>query len=290
MTRARPSPEPRSGRRRGAPVHRMAPSDGSPFPIGGRRPALEAIRAGRAMELLAVRGSTRTEGLRDVLAAAEHAGVPVKWVERAAIDALGVGDHQGVAALVTPSPELDEAALGSFPFEPDALVVVLDGVTDPRNFGACARSAEAAGAALVVARKRRSAPLSPAAIKASAGALLHLPVARVANLTRTIEQLQDRGFSVVGLDAAGVDMRDAPPASGPIALVVGSEGTGLARLVRESCDLLLAIPIAGRTASLNASAALSVALFAYATPSDRPDRAVTMPSAGVAQPGSASDL
>ncbi len=260
------------------------------FAIGGRRPALEAIRAGRAAEIFAVRGSTRTEGLREVLAAAERAGVPVRWVDRAAIDALGVGDHQGVAALVTPSPELDEAALRAFPFEPDALVVVLDGITDPRNFGACARSAEAAGAALVVARKRRSAPLSPAAIKASAGALLHLPVAKVANLTRTIEQLQERGFSVVGLDAEGVDMRDAPPAGRPIALVVGSEGSGLSRLVRESCDLLLAIPMAGRTASLNASAALSVALFAYATPSDRPDGAVTMPSAGVAQPGSASDL
>ena len=289
MSRA-PSPEPRAGRRRRARAGRVAPSDGGLFPIGGRRPALEAIRAGRAVEVLAVRGSTRTEGLRDLLAAAERAGVPVRWVDRTAIDGLGVDDHQGVAAVVTSSPELDEAALRSFPFEPDALVVVLDGVTDPRNFGACARSAEAAGAALLVARKRRSAPLSPAAIKSSAGALLHLPVARVANLTRTIEQLQEREFSVVGLDAGGVDMRDAPPAGRPIALVVGSEGTGLSRLVRESCDLLVAIPMAGRTASLNASAALSVALFAYATPPDRPDRAVTMPSAGVAQPGSASDL
>ena len=290
MTRARPSTEPRAGRRRRAPAGRVGPSELGVFPIGGRRPALEAIRAGQAAEVLAVRGSTRTEGLRDVLAAAERAGVAIKWVDRASIDALGVANHQGVATLVTPSPELDEAAVRSFAFDPDALVVVLDGITDPRNFGACARSAEAAGAALLVSRKRRSAPLSPAAIKASAGALLHLPVARVANVTRAIEQLQDRGFFVAGLDAGGVDMRDAPPPSRPIALVVGSEGIGLSRLVRESCDLLLAIPMAGRTASLNASAALSVALFAYATPSDRPDGAVTMPSAGVAQPGSASDL
>src|SRR5438477_517810 len=181
MSRA-PSPEPRGGRRRRrARAGRVAPSDGGLFPIGGRRPALEAIRAGRAVEVLAVRGSTRTEGLRDLLAAAERAGVPVRWVDRTAIDGLGVDDHQGVAAVVTSSPELDEAALRSFPFEPDGLV-------------------------------------------------------------------------------------------------------------RESCDLLVAIPMAGRTASLNASAALSVALFAYATPPDRPDRAVTMPSAGVAQPGSASDL
>jgi 23S rRNA (guanosine2251-2'-O)-methyltransferase len=155
-------------------------------------------------------------------------------------------------------------------FDPQALVVVLDGITDPQNFGASARTAEAAGASLLVARKRRAAPLTAAAVRASAGALLHLPVARVANLTRAVERLKDRGFSVVGLDhRASTSIHDEEPPPRPLALVVGAEGEGISRLVRESCDFLVSIPMAGRTGSLNAAAALAVGLFGYAV---RPQR------------------
>jgi 23S rRNA (guanosine2251-2'-O)-methyltransferase len=116
---------------------------------------------------------------------------------------------------------------------------------------------------VLVARRRRAAPLSSAAIRASAGALLHLPTARVTNLQRAIEQLKDRGFTVIGLDQrADTTIHDAPPER-PLAVVVGSEGIGLSRLVRESCDVLVSIPMPGRTASLNAAAALAVALFGY---------------------------
>ena len=226
---------------------------------------MEAIRAGRARRVLLARGAHRTEGLRGVMDAAAAAGLPAEQVERGAIDRLGLRDHQGVAALVDAPREMDDQALAALSFDPEALVVVLDGITDPQNLGACARSAEAAGASLLVARRRRAAPLSAAAVRASAGALLHLPVARVTNLSRSLEHLKDRGFSVIGLDQhATANFHDAPQPSWPLAIVVGAEDIGLSRLVRESCDLLLAIPMAGRTGSLNASAALSVALFGYA--------------------------
>jgi 23S rRNA (guanosine2251-2'-O)-methyltransferase len=238
--------------------------------IGGRRPVMEAIRSGRAKRVLLARGVRETEGLRGLIEAADGAGLTVERVEPSALDGLGLRDHQGAAAWVAPPPELDDRALASITFQPDALVVVLDGITDPQNLGASARSAEAAGASLLVTRKRRAAPLTPAAVRASAGALLHLPVARVVNIPRALEGLRDRGFFVAGLDhRAEADVHHASIPPRPLALVVGAEDVGLSRLVRESCDVLVAIPMRGRTASLNASAALSVGLFAYAL---RPDR------------------
>jgi 23S rRNA (guanosine2251-2'-O)-methyltransferase len=205
-----------------------------------------------------------TEGLRSVIDAAAASGLTPEEVERDDIDRLGLRDHQGVAAVVAAPREIDDKGLASMQFDSSALVVVLDGITDPQNLGACARSAEVAGASLLVARKRRAAPLTAAAVRASAGALLHLPVARVTNLSRSLEHLRDRGFFVVGLDQeAPADIYQAPEPSRPVVVVVGGEEAGISRLVRESCDLLVAIPMAGRTGSLNASAALAVALFGY---------------------------
>jgi 23S rRNA (guanosine2251-2'-O)-methyltransferase len=225
----------------------------------------EAVRAGRARRILVARTAHRTPGLRALLAEAERAGVALDTVDVRDLDALGLPDHQGVAARVSLPPELDEGDLRSFPFPQDALVVALDGITDPQNFGACARSAEAAGASLLLTRERRAAPRSPAAVRASAGALLHLPVARVTNLRRALDRLKDRGFVVVGLDhRAARTVHDPPPRGRPLVLVAGAEDVGISRLVREACDELVAIPMAGRTESLNASAALAVALFAYA--------------------------
>ncbi len=235
------------------------------FVVGGRRAVGEAVRAGRARRVLVAGGSRRSEGLRVLLREAEEAGVPLSRVDRPKLDALGIRDHQGVAALVRPPRELDELALSTLALDSEALVVVLDGIMDPQNFGACGRAAEAAAASVMITRERRSAPLTPAAVRASAGALLHLPVARVANLTRTIGRLKERGVSVVGLDhRAEATIHDGRPPPRPLALVIGAEDVGLSRLVRESCDLLVSIPMLGRTTSLNASAALSVALFGYA--------------------------
>ena len=248
----------------------MTAKQPGPVLIAGKRPVSEAIRAGQVRRVLAVRTDPPSKVLRALVDAARRQAVQIEWVERAALDRLGIVDHQDVVAYARPPHELDERELGSLRFDRDALVVVLDGITDPQNFGASARSAEAAGVSLMVIRRRRAAPTGGAAIRASAGSLLHLPVARVANLTRALDRLKDRGLFVVGLDhEALVSIHDAPPPPRPLALVVGAEDEGISRLVRESCDLLVSIPMRGRTESLNASAALAVGLFGYALRSAR---------------------
>ncbi len=228
----------------------------------------EALRAGRAREVLTVRGSAAPP-LAAI--AGEAAGLGVRVENRPAeeLDSLA-SDHQGVVARVTLPPELGEADLHEYQFGPGAVVVVLDGVTDPQNLGAAARSAEAAGVAMLVSRERRAAPVTAAAVRASAGALLHIPLARVTNLTRALRALQDRGFTIVGLDEdASHTIDDDPCPDGPVVVVVGAEGSGISRLVRETCDLLIALPMRGRVQSLNASASLAAALFAYVLPSRR---------------------
>ena len=240
--------------------------------VAGRRAVAEAVRSGRARVVLLERGARSTQGMQQVIGAAAQARVPVRTVSGDELDRLDA-DHRGVVALLaevdTPR-ELTERDLATFDFAPDAFVVVLDGIEDPQNLGAAARTAEAAGAAVLVTRVRRSAPVTPAAVRASSGALLHLPHARVANIAKAVVRLQDAGFFVVGLDGdAETTVYDAPPATGRVAIVVGSEGTGLSRLVRDRCDALVSLPMRGRIASLNASAALAATLYAYVVPSRR---------------------
>jgi 23S rRNA (guanosine2251-2'-O)-methyltransferase len=235
----------------------------------GRRAVLEAIVAGRVSEVRVASSARSTPGMRELLDAARSGGVPVRTVDRGELDALA-SSHQGVAATTRSSAglELGERGLAQHRFGDDAVVVVLDGVMDPQNVGAAARSAEAAGAEMLVTRVRRAGGVTPAAIGASAGALMHLPHARVANIPRALKRLQAVGFQVVGLDdAADRSVYEEPCPSGPVALVVGGEGTGLSRLARESCDRLVALPMLGRVGSLNASASLAAALYAYVLPS-----------------------
>lgn len=239
--------------------------------VTGRRAVVEALRAGQVQEVLVAVGARDTQGLRAVREAARAARVPVRATERRDLDRLAE-DHRGVVARTVGGRagrgRLGERDLATFPFAPDALVVVLDGIMDPHNLGAAARTAEAAGAAALVTRARRAARATPAAIRASAGALEHLPHAVVANIARSLGRLQDVGFSVVGLDdAASRSIFDEPCPTGRIAVVVGSEGEGMSRLVRERCDLLVALPVHGRVGSLNASAALAAALYGFVLPS-----------------------
>ncbi len=235
--------------------------------IGGRRAVVEAIRSGRVLELLVAPNVRDTQGMRAVTQEAAASGVPIHETDRQRLDLLAT-NHQGVVARLRPDDErpaeIGERDLSSFPFPDDALVVVLDGITDPQNLGAAARTAEVAGAVLIVTRIRRAADVTPAAIRASAGALLHLPHARVANIQRAIERLKDVGFTIVGLHGeASVGIYDEPCPEGRVAIVVGSEGAGLSRLVRERCDTLVSLPMPGRVGSLNASASLAAALYGY---------------------------
>jgi 23S rRNA (guanosine2251-2'-O)-methyltransferase len=237
--------------------------------LSGRRAVSEAIRTGAATEILVARGARHTQGLRDVLAAAAAARVGVREVSRSELDALS-DDHRGVIARVRRSGtrSIGERELATFAFAEDAVAVVLDGVEDPQNLGAAARSAEAAGAAMLVTRTHRAAPATPSAVRASAGALFHLPLARVANIARAIGRLQEAGFVAIGLDGtADRTVYDEPCPQGRVAVVLGSEGSGLSRLVRERCDMLVALPMTGHVGSLNAAASLAAVLYAYVVPS-----------------------
>ena len=247
--------------------------------ISGRRAVLEAIRAGVAGRVMVARGARSTEGLRDVLSAAEEAVIPVDEVERVELDRLA-NDHRGVVATVRIRSPLGERELARWPFGELDVVVVLDGITDPQNLGAAARSAEAAGAAMLVTRERRSADVTDAAIRASAGALLHLPRARVANIPRALARLREAGFTVVGLDERAertVFEEDQP--AGRVAIALGSEGEGLARLTREACDVLVRLPMRGRVGSLNSSASLAAALYAFVVPGRLDDSRPAEPTA-----------
>jgi 23S rRNA (guanosine2251-2'-O)-methyltransferase len=239
--------------------------------VTGRRAVVEALRAGQVSEVLVAVGARDTQGLQAVREAARAAKVPVRATERRELDRLA-DDHRGVVARTVGGrparTQMGERELATSPFGPDALVVVLDGITDPQNLGAAARTAEAAGAAALVTRARRAAGVTPAAVRASAGALEHLPHAIVANIGRALTRLQEVGFTVVGLDGdAPRSIFDEPCPDGRVAVVIGSEGEGMSRLVRERCDVLVALPVKGRVGSLNASAALAAALYGFVLPS-----------------------
>ena len=225
--------------------------------IPGRGPVAEALRAGRQLTevVIDVRGGAELTALAE---SASTAGVRVRRADHHALERLSQGVlHQGVVATAEGFPY---RSLGDIPRLD--LVVVLDGVTDPQNLGAIARNAEAAGADAVVVRERRSVHVTPAAEKASAGALSWVDVVVVGNLVRALEELAARGCWSVGLAGdAPESLYDSVLLDGPVAIVVGAEGAGLSRLVAERVDAVARIPMVGRMGSLNASAASAIAVF-----------------------------
>jgi 23S rRNA (guanosine2251-2'-O)-methyltransferase len=228
--------------------------------IYGLNPVVEALRAGR-VSLVRVAESASRERTRDVRERARAAGVRVVDVPVAELDRLSRGGvHQGVVAEVTAAPSYSVAdlvvgAAGT------PLIVVLDGVEDPHNVGAIIRTADAAGVDGVIRQSRHAAPLDGAAAKASAGAVAHVKVAEVVNIARAIEELKDAGVWTIGLAGDAPEPYDAIDYAMPTAIVVGAEGSGLRRLVRERCDRLASIPMHGQVSSLNVSAAAAVVLF-----------------------------
>ena len=228
----------------------------------GRNPIREALKAGRDMEKLLVAKGELIGSAREIVAMAREQKVIVQEVDRAHLDAMAPG-HQGLIAVVSAYAYKtvdDMLALakerGEKPF-----LVILDGVTDPHNLGAIIRSAECAGAHGVIIPERRAVGLTPAAVKASAGAVEYLPVAREVNLTRTIERLKKEGIWIYGTAMNGEDYRKVDY-SGAKALVIGSEGEGMSRLVSESCDKVVTLPMKGKIESLNASVAAGILLYA----------------------------
>ncbi len=227
--------------------------------IYGINPVLEAVRAGQVDQLWVADG--RNERVRAIVDEARRRGVAIQMADADALRQRAKGGlHQGVVAR---SRRLPEASLQDLagPASGPALIVVLDGVEDPHNVGAILRSIHAAGGSGLVRQTRHAAPLDGAAAKASAGAVYHVPVAGVVNIARALEVLKEGGVWTVGLDADAKTHYDELDLTLPTAIVVGAEGSGLRRLVRERCDLLASIPMRGQLGSLNVSVAAAVVLF-----------------------------
>jgi 23S rRNA (guanosine2251-2'-O)-methyltransferase len=225
-----------------------------PETIYGVRPVIEALRGGRR-KVFEILDATANQ---EAAMAARAAGVPVRKVPHARVGELARGGvHQGIAARVEPYPyaELDDLLA-----IPDPLVVVLDGVTDPQNLGAVLRVADGAGASGVVIPKDRAVGVTAAAVKASAGASEHVPVARVTNLRRAVDRMKEAGLWVYAAEVGGTPHTELD-LTGPVGLVLGSEGRGVRRLVREGCDGTVSIPMLGAVGSLNVSVAAAVLLY-----------------------------
>ena len=229
----------------------------------GRNPVVECLRAGvPATALYVALGAQADERLSESVTLAADSGIAILEVPRTDLDRMTTnGLHQGIALQVPPyaylhPDELLKIALNN----PPALLVALDNISDPRNLGAIVRSVAAFGGHGVLIPERRSASVTAVAWRTSAGAAARIPISRATNLNRTLKDWADKGLQLVGLDADGDTIVDEVDGAGPIVVVVGSEGKGLSRLVRQSCDGVVSIPMSGPTESLNASVAAGVVL------------------------------
>ncbi|MEU4551528.1 23S rRNA (guanosine(2251)-2'-O)-methyltransferase RlmB [Micromonospora violae] len=246
------------------PGRKSGPSKDGPELLVGRNPVLEALRANvPATALYTAQGIDMDDRINEIIRTAADRGIANLEISRAELDRMTGGVlHQGVGLQVPPFAYQPFEDMVAAALEQQApLLVALDGVTDPRNLGAVIRSAAAFGAQGVFVPERRAAGITATAWRTSAGAAARVPVAQVTNLTRSLKACRDAGFMVVGLDADGdTDLYNLEAAVGPLVVVVGSEGRGLSRLVGETCDLTVSIPMISEVESLNASVAAAVAL------------------------------
>lgn len=227
--------------------------------LSGIHPVAEALRAKHPLERILVAQGAGGPRMQEIIDMARRASVPVRFEPRNALDRLaGSSAHQGVVAMGAANQyaTLDAAAASQ-------LVVVLDGVEDPHNLGAIIRTAHAAGAGAVIIPERRAAGVTDVVAKAAAGALEYLPITRVTNINRALEELKEKGYWIYGLDERGTETYDQAEYASPTALVLGGEGKGLHEQVRKHCDMLIRIPMAGKISSLNVSVAAGVVLFEW---------------------------
>jgi 23S rRNA (guanosine2251-2'-O)-methyltransferase len=226
---------------------------------------LEALRAGNPVECLyLLETAERGPQFNEILQLASKMSVEVVFESRRDIDRRArTLRHQGVVARANDPTytDFDELVQSATRQGRSALIVVLDGIEDPHNLGAIARTADGAGADGLVIAERRAVGITPGAISASAGALEHVSVARVVNMSRAIDKLRDAGLWIVGLDGSGTQRHTEVDLQVPIAIVVGSESSGMSRLVREKCDFIVALPMAGAVESLNASVSAAIVMY-----------------------------
>ena len=235
--------------------------------IVGRNPVSEAIRSSRTIDRILVTKGGKTGAIVGILAKAKEKRIPIKEVDSKKLDFLaGNENHQGIIAMaaVKEYSSVEDIFALAEDRQEKPFIVVLDEIEDPHNLGAIIRTAECTGAHGIIIPKRRSATLSFAVGKASAGAVEYVPVARVTNIANTIDELKERGLWVFGADMNGTDYTECD-FDGAVALVIGNEGKGIGRLVREKCDQIVSLPMKGKINSLNASVAAGVLMYAVSS-------------------------
>lgn len=231
--------------------------------IIGRNPVIEALKSGRDINKIWIAEGAQRHAVEPVLEWAKRRGVLVQYVPKRKLDQMVDGVHQGVIAQAAAYRyyEVDDLFARAARREEAPFFLILDEIEDPHNLGAIMRTADAVGAHGLIIPKRRSVGLTPTVAKASTGAIEHVPVVRVTNLARTIDELKERGVWVAGTDADAKDDYRFLDGTMPLALVIGSEGKGISRLVREKCDFLFRLPMRGHVTSLNASVAASLLMY-----------------------------
>ena len=246
------------------PKRREEPRELPDDVLVGRNAVTEALKSGRGINKLWIASGDREGSVSEIAALAKERGIVMQYVERAKIESFAGGHrHQGVLAYVAPVPyaELDDIlkaaeAKGEAPF-----LVLLDELEDPHNLGALLRTADATGVHGILIPKRRSVSLNATVAKTSAGAVEYVPVARIGNIAQTLKKLKEKGFCVAGADMDGEKAYYEADLTGPLVLVVGSEGRGMSRLTKEACDFIVSMPMVGRINSLNASVAGSILMY-----------------------------
>lgn len=257
----------RSNRNKPMEKHDLSRTEGKKLPedvLIGRNAVIEALRSERGINKILLAEGDREGSVKEILSLARERGIVVQSVNRSKLEAVAGGlRHQGVLAYVSPVAyaELEDILKRAEEKEEPPFLLLLDELEDPHNLGALLRTADAAGVHGVLIPKRRSVPLNATVAKTSAGAVEYVPVARIGNISQTLRELKQRGMWVAGADMDGEQTYYEADLTGPLVLVVGSEGHGMSRLTREHCDFVVRMPMAGRINSLNASVAGSILMY-----------------------------
>jgi 23S rRNA (guanosine2251-2'-O)-methyltransferase len=231
--------------------------------IIGKNPVLEALKSGREINKIWIAEGSQRGQMQSIIQLAKQAGVLIQYVPKKKMDQMAEGNHQGVVAQVAAYRyyEVDDLFKKAEQSGEPPFLIILDEIEDPHNLGSIMRTADAVGAHGIIIPKRRAVGLTATVAKASTGAIEYIPVARVTNLARTVDELKERGVWIVGTDAKGEQDYRSLDGTMPLALVIGSEGKGMSRLIREKCDFLIRLPMKGRVTSLNASVAASLLMY-----------------------------
>ena len=243
-------------------VQQATPMETSGEMIAGKNPVLEALRAGREINKLWIAEGVKKTGVQELMDLAKERGVLVQFVPKQKIDKLAE-NHQGIVASVAAYnyAELDDLFAAAKEKNEDPFIIILDELEDPHNLGSIMRTADAIGVHGIIIPKRRAVGLTAVVAKASTGAIEHVPVVRVTNLAQTVDELKERGVWIAGTDAKGSADYRKMDATLPLAVIIGSEGKGMARLLKEKCDFLYHLPMIGHVTSLNASVAAALLMY-----------------------------